>query len=106
MIETLKLLGLKGRAADIYAAALMLGTSSVQDIARKANLKRPTVYTYLEEMIEDGFVQKMPLGKKEYYRAVSPRELEMRLEYNLKTLQKEMPELELIHAHAEGRPAV
>ncbi|MDO8593982.1 MAG: helix-turn-helix domain-containing protein [bacterium] len=106
MIETLKLLGIKEKAAHVYSAALALGTSSVKEIAEKAGLKRPTVYVYLEELAKDGFVQKITIGKKEYYQATSPRRIEMRLEENLKSLKKEMPHLEMLHTQGQGKPGV
>lgn len=106
MIETLKLLGIKEKEAQVYNSALFLGTASVKDIAERSALKRPMVYVYLEELVKEGFVQKVLMGKKEYYQAVSPRLLEARLEKNLVTLKKEMPELELLHGQGRGRPAV
>ena len=106
MIEILKLLGIKEKAAEVYSAALALGTSPVRAIADKAGLKRPTVYVYLEELAKGGFVQKITIGKKEYYQATSPRLIEMRLEENLKALKKEMPHLEMLHNAGQGKPGV
>ncbi len=106
MIEALKLLGVKEKPAQVYSALLALGASGVKDVAKKANLKRPMVYVYLEELIRDGLVQKTPIGKKEYYQAVSPKFLESRLEQNLLAFKKEMPELELLHEQGKGRPKV
>ncbi len=106
MLETLKLLGVTEKAALVYSTALTLGTSSVKDIAEKAGLKRPTVYVYLEELIQGGFVQKVPIGKKEYYQATSPRLLETRLEQNLTALKKDLPQLEMLHEQGQGKPGV
>ncbi|MSU55622.1 MAG: TrmB family transcriptional regulator [Candidatus Taylorbacteria bacterium] len=106
MIETLKLLGIKEKPAQVYSALLSLGSSGVKDVANKAGLKRPTVYVYLEELLKDGFVQKIAIRKKEYYQAISPKFLEIKLEQNLSQLKKEMPELELIHEQGQGRPKV
>ncbi|MES2088303.1 MAG: helix-turn-helix domain-containing protein [Patescibacteria group bacterium] len=106
MLETLKLLGVSGKAAQVYAASLALGTSSVKTIAQKAKLKRPTVYVYLEELARDGLVQKITIGKKEYFQAASPKFLEIKLEQQLTVLKKEMPELELLHAQGQGKPGV
>ncbi len=106
MIETLKLLGIKEKAAQVYTATLKLGTTSVKEIATKSGLKRPMVYVYLEELVRDGFVQKVPIGKKEYYQAVSPKFLETRLEQNLLSLKEEMPALELLHEQGQGKPSV
>jgi len=106
MLETLKLLGIKEKPAEVYSTALALGTSSVKEIAQKSGLKRPTVYVYLEELVKDGFMQKIPLGKKEYYQAVSPKILERMLENNLSELKKSMSNLEMIYAEGKGKPRV
>ncbi|KKU26539.1 MAG: Transcriptional regulator, TrmB [Candidatus Magasanikbacteria bacterium GW2011_GWA2_46_17] len=106
MIDTLKLFGIKEKPAQVYTALLTLGSSSVMDVAKKASLKRPMVYIYLEELLSDGFVQKITIGKKEYYQAVSPKFLETKLEQNLLQLKKEMPELELLHEQGQGRPKI
>ena len=106
MIDTLKLFGIKEKPAQVYNALLTLGSSSVMDVAKKAGLKRPMVYIYLEELLGDGFVQKITIGKKEYYQAVSPKFLETKLEQNLSQLKKEMPELELLHEQGQGRPKI
>ena len=37
-------LGLSEKAAKVYVATLSLGTASIQQIARKSGLKRPTTY--------------------------------------------------------------
>lgn len=106
MLETLKLLGLTEKVAQVYVATLALGTSSVKAIAEKSQLKRPTVYVYLEELARNGFVQKITIGKKEYFQATPPQFLETRLAQQLEVLKKEMPELELLHAQAQGKPGV
>ena len=106
MQQTLKLLGLSDKAAEVYGATLTLGTSAVKEIAAKAGLKRPTVYVYLDELIKDGFVQKITIGKKEYYQATSPKLIELRLEEHLSSLKKEMPHLEMLHSQGRGRPGV
>lgn len=99
-------LGLPKKTAQVYVALLALGTAAVKDIALKAGLKRPTVYLYLAELIEQGFVEKYPSGKKEYFKAVDPSFLEKRAEENLAAVKQLMPELESLQHRIAGRPQV
>lgn len=104
--DTLTTLGLSKQAAQIYLAALSLGTATVQELANKASLKRPTAYLYIEELMKEGLLEKTPIGKRDYYRPTNPRLLETRAEQALKSIQKVMPELEGIRAATQGRPNI
>lgn len=87
-------------------ATLALGTSSVKNIAAKCELKRPTVYVHLEEMLKTGFIHKITIGKKEFYQALSPKAVENRLEENVSSFKKQIHELELLQQAEQGRPGV
>ncbi len=106
MIHALQTLGLNEKEAKVYLANLALGTTAVKNIAQKSEMKRPTVYLYLEELMKKGFVQKITLGKKEYYQPTSPKALEKRLDDNVNSFKKEVAELELIQQVEQGRPGV
>ena len=87
-------------------AGVALGTTSVQDIARKTNIKRPTVYLHIDELIKQGLFESMSLNNKQYYRAADPEVLEERLKKNLSELQLSMPELLASRANTMGKPQV
>ncbi len=53
----LSALGLSQKEATVYVALLELGTASVQAIARRADLVRPTTYVILEALTKKGLVQ-------------------------------------------------
>lgn len=106
MIKALQTLGINEKQAKVYLALLALGTSPVKKIAEKCELKRPTVYVYLEEMQKVGFIQKITIGKKEYYQALSPKTLEKLLDENVSSFKKHVQELELIQQTEQGRPSV
>ena len=52
-ITLLTSIGFNEKTASIYLAALSLGTASIQDIAKKADIKRPTTYNYIQELVHD-----------------------------------------------------
>lgn len=105
-LETLQNLGFSDKAAKIYLATLSLGTASVQDIAQKAELKRPTVYVHLDELLKQGLIERFQSGKKELYKAADPSMLEKRAEHQLKAVKQLVPELLSIQNHITGKPQV
>jgi sugar-specific transcriptional regulator TrmB len=104
--KTLQALGLNEKSAKVYLAGLVLGTTTVQDLARKSGLKRPTVYLHLDELVRQGLFEHVSINNKKYYRAVEPEVLETRLKKNLEHLQKELPQLAALRADTQGRPQV
>lgn len=99
-------LGLEEKAAKIYVAGLALGTTSVQELARKSSLKRPTVYLHLDDLVRRGLFEHLVINKKKYYRAVEPTVLEEQLTRNLALLKAEIPKLTSLRADTMGRPQV
>lgn len=65
-------LGLTGIEAKVYLAAIELGSDSVLRIAKKAEVKRPTAYVALDNLVEKGFVSKIEKGNKTHYTAEDP----------------------------------
>src|SRR3989338_1518898 len=104
--KLLKNLGLEEKAAKIYLAGLSLGATSVQELARKSGLKRPTVYLYLDDLVRRGMFEYVSINRKKYYRALDPQFLEKALERNLTLVREEMPKLLALRADTAGRPQV
>ncbi len=99
-------MGVSQKAAQVYVAGVALGTTSVQELARKSGLKRPTVYLHIDELVKEGLFEVVSVHKKKYYRAAEPRVLEERLKKNLASLQAELPALAAMRADTMGRPQV
>ncbi len=99
-------MGMNKKAASVYLAALALGTASIQDIARKAGIKRPTAYGHVGELLEQGFLEKVPYNKRFYYRAAELQSLEDRLERNLSDLRRALPELTALRPSNSGKPNI
>lgn len=104
--KALASLGIEEKSAKVYLAGLALGTTSVQGLARKSGLKRPTVYLHLDDLVKQGLFEHVSINNKKYYRAVDPSVLEDRLKQNLATLQKEMPQLMALRSDTMGKPQV
>lgn len=102
-LKILTSVGLSEKSAEIYLATLHLGVSSVQKIAEKAGIKRPTAYLHIQELLQEGLLQKVPLGKKEYYSAADPELLMERFRQNYKTFQSGFNELKNLYKGFEGK---
>ena len=62
MLDSLKKIGLSENEAKVYLATLELGSSTAQQIAQKAELKRPTTYVQLETLMKRGLVTSFEKG--------------------------------------------
>ena len=75
LVNHIEELGLSNKEARVYVANLMLGASSVQNIADQAGIKRVTTYVILESLIGLGLVSQSTKGKKTYFNAEEPDNL-------------------------------
>lgn len=111
--QELQNLGLSEKEAKVYIASLGLGADTVQNIAKKAGINRPTAYVQIESLKEKGLMSQVEKGKKTFYLAESPERLESLLnvfekELNLKKSEvgRILPALQNIFAGAGERPKV
>lgn len=104
--KALATLGIGEKSARVYLAGLSLGTTTVQELARKSRLKRPTVYLHIDELVKQGLFERVALNNKKYYRAAEPHLLEERLKKNLSILQLELPRLVALRTETVGKPQV
>jgi len=94
------------KKALIYLTLLELGEAVVVDIAKKANLKRTTVYNILPELIQGGFVKITKKNKTKYFFVEDPRQLKTEAEEKLKNIEKIVPELESIQSILPYNPKI
>lgn len=113
MIKQLQELGMLEKEAQVYLAALELGSSTVQIISRKSGVNRATTYVQVESLIRRGLMSSVIRGKKRYFNAESPDQLVRLLEIKRKEIddkkeefEKRLPELQAIFNLAEEKPKV
>lgn len=111
--KQLQQLGLSEKEAKVYSASLELGPTSVQKIAKRAQLKRPTTYFAIEGLIRMGLISSFEKGKKRYFSAESPERLislvaaqKRKAQALEEDLQKILPELNKIFGLSGERPKV
>lgn len=91
LTDVLKLIGLQPKQADVYLALLELGTATVNPIATKAGIKRPTTYLILDDLAKKGLVSVVPREKKVLYTAESPEKIAGDLNKKQEMLKRFMP---------------
>ncbi len=93
ILALLNKFGLMEKEAKTYLALLSLGPSTVGQIAKKAELKRPTLYLVLEELRKKELLLKVPHPKKAIYQAKSPEEIYNQAIDNIRELETNLPQL-------------
>lgn len=114
MLEiVLQRIGLSEKEAKVYLATLELAESSVQNIAKKAGVNRPTAYVILEKLMGLGLASTLVKGKKTFFVAQSPSELEnilkeqvSEIEHRKSELNGVMNQLHAIYNANSEKPAV
>jgi HTH-type transcriptional regulator, sugar sensing transcriptional regulator len=104
--EKLQKIGLTEKEAKIYVSLLELGETSVQRIAKKAKIKRTTIYNAIDSLKEKGLVSTILKKKRKYYLAADPRELESKIEQQKNILKRLMPELLSITNLIDKKPKI
>jgi HTH-type transcriptional regulator, sugar sensing transcriptional regulator len=103
--DVLKQMGLEEKQANVYLALLELGTASVQGIANKAGIKRPTTYLVLDELEKKGLVSLVP-QKKALYTAESPEYLIAELNKRQELLKRFLPDMLALYNAKKEKPQV
>lgn len=120
MLSELKKIGLSDNEARVYLALLELGSATVQQIAGKAEVNRPTTYVQLESLMKEGLVtsfEKSPNSKKlkpkTYFRAEDPEYLQKLIGHDRNQIDERereltniMPELGRLFLSSGERPRV
>ena len=106
LVSVLRSQGLSENEANVYLANLELGTASIQDLAQKSLVKRTTIYTTVQGLMEKGLVSKIRKGAKNYFIAEEPSKLERLEDDRKKTLGTSLPELMSIYNLMPQKPRV
>ena len=106
LINTLKQIGFNEKQARIYLASLELGETTIKEIAKKAEIKRTTIYDLLDEMLENGLIKQTIKGARKKLIAASPKELEMIIKKREALLSQIMPTLASMSNVEKIRPKI
>ncbi|MEK7537989.1 MAG: helix-turn-helix domain-containing protein [Patescibacteria group bacterium] len=104
--EILQSLHLSPDELGVYLAALEYGPLTVQGLADRSKVKRTTIYTFLDRLVERGVLEKSRKRKRELYHGVNPHRLYEMEQARLKEFARALPELEAISKHGRPGPRV
>lgn len=111
--KVLEKLGLSEKEARVYLALLGMGQATVQQIAKKAGVVRPTTYVILETLSKKGLATTVEKNSKVYFAAESPEQLrqflsqqEREIATKFEELKQAMPELVSVFALSGERPTM
>jgi sugar-specific transcriptional regulator TrmB len=102
----LEQLGLEGKKADVYLAALELGSSSVIEIAKKAGIKRTTCYDILLDLASEGLISETSKGKKRLFVGEDPEKIQRNLKNKERLFAEILPQLQSIHNVRGSKPKI
>lgn len=100
----LQRIGLNEKEAKVYLTLLELKESPISLIAKKSNLKRPTVYIILETLEKNGFASHFKREKVLYYRASDPKLILESEKNKIQELERALPDLQSIQSRFEIVP--
>jgi predicted transcriptional regulator len=113
LVSHIEELGLSNKEARVYVACLSLGASAVQRIADRAGIKRVTTYVILESLVGLGLVSQTVKGKKTYFNAEEPINLERLVDKREQELKEQrsnfsqiLPELQGLKMIPSDSPSV
>lgn len=96
VLETLIEFGLTKKEAQVYIALLELYRDTVQNIAKKAKVARPTAYLILESLQKKGLCSIEESKKTKYYVAENPSNLDFFLSLQKKEIELKQERLNTI----------
>lgn len=86
----------------VYLAALELGEATMQALSRKSGVSRSTIYTFIEELLRQGYLVEKHRSKRRVYSALKPEKLLEIEKDRLTDLEELLPELQAIdNTHAQ-----
>lgn len=106
LLIALKGIGQSEKAARVYLAALELGETTVQELAREAKLKRTTIYYTLEELTLSGALIETKRHGKTYYTPSPPSELLKRARERTQEFEEVVELLEIRKENAFKKPKI
>jgi sugar-specific transcriptional regulator TrmB len=102
--DALAQIGISGKRARFYLAALELGQAPIQKVAERAGITRTTAYDLLARLMRDGLVSRVEKDGRYHIAAEDPRRLLGVLDDRRRRVETILPELRTIHARSAVKP--
>ncbi len=99
-------LGIEGKRAKFYLAALELGEAPITEIAKKAGISRTTAYDVLARLVQQGLVTQVEKSGRLHVLAEDPASLLRALDDRRQLLAGLLPELRSIYNLSAVKPRI
>ncbi len=106
LLPILKSIGLSENQAKVYLAGLELGPASILEIARVSGVKRTTIYSVMEELLDHDYFTTLKKAGKKQYLAIDPDSLKHLIAERQETLTHNLPELRALYSLSPNKPKV
>ena len=106
LVASLQSLGLTEKEARVYLALLQLGSATPYQIAKRADIKRPTAYVIAEELVEKNIIIQTPGEEPRKYIARTPESVLEDHEARIDSVRQMLPELKSLQKESGGKPNV
>jgi sugar-specific transcriptional regulator TrmB len=104
--EALAQIGISGKRARFYLAALELGDAPIQKVAEKAGITRTTAYDLLARLARDGLVSRVEKDGRLHIAAEDPKRLLGVLDDRRRRVDTILPELRSIYGRSVVKPRI
>lgn len=105
-VKILQEAGLNEAEAQVYSTLLKVQKMTVSEIARATDIKRPTCYQYLDVLLAKDFVVRIPVGKRMYYGAASPKKILALAKKRFEVFETAVEEMSKQHEESTNKPKV
>ncbi len=105
-IESLQKLGLNQKEQEVYLALLQMEKTTAYQLAKKTNIKRPTVYDILNRLNSRGFVLQSSENNKIIYFAQDPSKLLSIIENQKQVFLSDLPYLNSLYNLKPSKPKI
>ncbi len=99
-------LGFSDKKAMVFTALLQLGECTASDIAKKARLKRTTVYNILPELLEEGYIKSSRSKDIKKFFIDSPDIILEKARERADTVEKILPDIRSIFSIVNNKPKI
>ncbi len=103
---SLKNIGLDQKERTVYLKLLEIGEVSMTDIARISQIKRPTAYLVIEDLIQKGLVSETLIGKRKKYAAIHPNRLVEIAQDQKRQMEDSLPDLLALYHQSKSKPRI
>lgn len=102
----MKNLGFSEKKALIFTSLLQLGECTASDIAKKAGLKRTTVYNILPELLEEGYIKSTRSKDIKKFFIDNPEIILEKARERAETVEKILPDVRSIFSVINTKPKI